>query len=125
MASGSSRHSRAEATIRTDAVLIKGEAVECRNEPFYIELRHNGERISKPVGSSPRTALEALQVQRALLAGKFEDAEISDENGAGHDILIHDILIKDACGSISSTSEVCGAHTPSTELARRHRLRLS
>ncbi|HKR27774.1 MAG TPA: hypothetical protein VJS11_09965 [Acidobacteriaceae bacterium] len=75
---------------RPETVLIAGEAVRSTAGTFYIEWRENGRRIQKPVGRSPRAALDAWRAEMARLGGGDGDEpvdvpadEVSIEKAAG------------------------------------------
>jgi hypothetical protein len=44
---------------------------------FYLQWRENGVRRTRPVGTSPREALDAWQLQSGVLAGEIDAPEES------------------------------------------------
>jgi hypothetical protein len=62
-------------------VLINGQPSHSREGTFSLEWRENGERIQKPIGASPREALDAWRVKCGVLA----DPEASLAEGQSSD----------------------------------------
>jgi integrase len=61
---------------RPEAVLIDGQAVKGTTGTFYLDYRdENGKRIQRPVGTSPREALDEWNKQKAIHDGTIEPPE--------------------------------------------------
>ena len=56
-------------------VVIDGEPISSKGGTFYLDWREGGKRRTRPVGTSPREALDAWQLQSGLLSGDVEPAE--------------------------------------------------
>jgi integrase/recombinase XerD len=56
-------------------ILVNGEAVSSKGGTFYLDWRENGKRLTRPVGTTPREALDAWQLQSGVLAGEIEAPE--------------------------------------------------
>jgi integrase/recombinase XerD len=77
-------------------VLIDGEPVSSKGGIFYLEWRENGKRRTRPVGSSPREALDAWQLQCGVRIGEIEpeeDPAKDDGKGLTIDDAIHKYLV--------------------------------
>lgn len=64
-------------------VLIDGEPVSSKGGIFYLDWREDGKRRTRPVGSSPREALDAWQFQSDIQAGEIEPEEEPADSGKG------------------------------------------
>ncbi len=64
-------------------VLIDGEPVRSKGGIFYLDWREDGKRRTRPVGSSPREALDAWQLQSGVRAGEIEPEEEPVDAGKG------------------------------------------
>jgi hypothetical protein len=64
-------------------VLINGEPVSSKGGIFYLDWRENGKRRTRPVGSSPREALDAGQLQSGIRAGEIEPEDEPVETAKG------------------------------------------
>ncbi len=64
-------------------VLIDGEPVSSKGGIFYLDWRENGKRRTRPVGDSPREALDAWQLQSGIRAGEIEPEEEPVESAKG------------------------------------------
>ena len=62
-------------------VLIDGEPVSSKGGVFYLDWREDGKRRTRPVGSSPREALDAWHLQCGLSNGDIEPEDESGQNG--------------------------------------------
>jgi integrase/recombinase XerD len=74
-------------------VLINGEPVSSKGGIFYLDWRENGKRRTRQVGSSPREALDAWQLQSGIRAGEIESEE-EPEKEAGKGLTIDDAINK-------------------------------
>jgi hypothetical protein len=50
---------------KPEVVLIDGKPIKGTTGTFYLQWRENGVRRTRPVGSTPREALDAWQLQYA------------------------------------------------------------
>jgi len=62
-------------------VLINGEPVSSKGGTFYLDWREGGKRLTRPVGNSPREALDAWQLQCGLSNGDVEPEDEHAQNG--------------------------------------------
>lgn len=60
---------------KPELVMIEGKPRRGTSGTFYLQWRENGVRRTRPVGSSPREALDAWQLQSGILAGDIEAPE--------------------------------------------------
>jgi len=60
---------------RPELVIIEGKPRRGTSGTFYLQWRENGVRRTRPVGTSPREALDAWQLQSGILAGDIEAPE--------------------------------------------------
>lgn len=60
---------------RPETVIVGGQAVQGTTGTYYVEWRENGKRVQKPVGTSPREALDAWRTRIAILDGAIEAPE--------------------------------------------------
>jgi hypothetical protein len=56
-------------------VLIEGKPRRSTDGTFYLDWRENGKRLTRPVGTSPREALDAWQLHSGILSGEAEAPE--------------------------------------------------
>lgn len=52
---------------RPDHVLIDAKPERSKGGTFYLEWREDGKRKTRPVGTTPREALNAWQLQTSIL----------------------------------------------------------
>jgi integrase/recombinase XerD len=64
---------------KPEVVLIDGKPIKGTTGTFYLQWRENGVRRTRPVGSSPREALDAWQLQSGILKGEIEPPEEEEE----------------------------------------------
>lgn len=62
-------------------VLIGGEPANAKGGVFYLDWREDGKRRTRPVGNSPREALDAWHLQCGLSNGDIESEDESGQNG--------------------------------------------
>ena len=55
---------------------------------FYLQWRENGVRRTRPVGTSPREALDAWQLHSGILVGEIEGPEEEAAPKAGRSMTI-------------------------------------
>ena len=67
-------------------VLIDGKVVSSKGGVFYLDWRDDGKRRTRPVGSSPRQALDAWHLQCGIRIGEIEPEEEPDDSGKGFSI---------------------------------------
>lgn len=60
---------------KPELVIIDGKPRRGTAGTFYLQWRENGVRRTRPVGTSPRQALDAWQLQSGILAGDIEEPE--------------------------------------------------
>jgi integrase len=60
---------------KPELVLIEGKPRRGTSGTFYLQWRENGVRRTRPVGTSPREALDAWQLQSGILSGDIEAPE--------------------------------------------------
>jgi integrase len=60
---------------RPELVIIDGKPRRSTGGTFYLDWRENGKRRTRPVGTSPREALDAWQLHSGILAGDIEPPE--------------------------------------------------
>jgi integrase len=65
---------------RPEAVNIGGKTVKGTTGTYYVEWREHGKRVQKPVGRSPREALDAWRTRNAILEGAIEAPEETDDS---------------------------------------------
>lgn len=102
---------------RPQLVLINERPVSSKGGTFYLEWRENGKRKTRPVGTSPRDALSAWQLQMNVLSGNIEAPEevlddLAGKAGATIDVAISRYLL-----------EVKATKSPATLLAYSKDLR--
>jgi len=64
-------------------VLIDGKVVSSKGGVFYLDWREEGKRRTRPVGSSPRGALEAWRLQSGIRTGEIQPEDEPDDSGKG------------------------------------------
>ena len=57
---------------RPEVVLIDGKPERSKGGTFYLEWREDSKRKTRPVGTAPREALNAWQLQTSILFGTAE-----------------------------------------------------
>ncbi|MGA8086056.1 MAG: hypothetical protein WCA10_02045 [Terracidiphilus sp.] len=57
-------------------VIIDGKARRSTSGTFYLDWRENGQRRTRSVGTSPREALDAWQLQSGIFAGEISERRI-------------------------------------------------
>src|ERR1019366_7370326 len=72
---------------RPELVLIDGKPERSKGGTFYLEWRENGKRKTRPVGTAPREALNAWQLQTSILSGAVESPEESLDDPAGKTVV--------------------------------------
>jgi len=60
---------------KPELVIIDGKPRRSTGGTFYLDWRENGKRRTRPVGTSPREALDAWQLHSGILAGDIEPPE--------------------------------------------------
>jgi integrase len=60
---------------KPELVMIEGKPRRSTTGTFYLQWRENGVRRTRPIGTSPREALDAWQLQSGILAGEIEAPE--------------------------------------------------
>jgi len=60
---------------KPELVMIEGKPRRSTTGTFYLQWRENGVRRTRPVGTTPREALDAWQLQSGILAGEIEAPE--------------------------------------------------
>ncbi len=60
---------------RPELVLIGGKPERSKGGTFYLEWREDGKRKTRPVGTTPREALNAWQLQTSIFSGAVEPPE--------------------------------------------------
>lgn len=60
---------------KPELVIVEGKPRRGTAGTFYLQWRENGVRRTRPVGTSPREALDAWQLQSGILAGDIEEPE--------------------------------------------------
>lgn len=60
---------------KPELVMIDGKPRRSTGGTFYLQWRENGVRRTRPVGTSPREALDAWQLQSGILTGEIEAPE--------------------------------------------------
>jgi integrase/recombinase XerD len=60
---------------KPELVMIEGKPRRSTAGTFYLQWRENGVRRTRPVGTSPREALDAWQLQSGVLAGEIDAPE--------------------------------------------------
>ena len=58
-----------------ELVLIDDKPASSKGGTFYLEWREDGKRKTRPLGTSPREALNAWQLQSSILSGTVEYAD--------------------------------------------------
>ena len=60
---------------KPELVIIDGKPRRSTGGTFHLDWRENGQRRTRPVGTSPREALDAWQLQSGIFAGEIEAPE--------------------------------------------------
>lgn len=60
---------------KPELVMIEGKPHRATGGTFYLQWRENGVRRTRPVGTSPREALDAWQLHSGILSGEIEEPE--------------------------------------------------
>ena len=60
---------------KPELVIIDGKPRRSTGGTFYLDWRENGQRRTRSVGTSPREALDAWQLQSGIFAGEIEAPE--------------------------------------------------
>ena len=68
---------------RPELVLIDGKPERSKGGTFYLEWREDGKRKTRPVGTTPREALNAWQLQTSIFSGTVEPPEEPMDDPAG------------------------------------------
>lgn len=60
---------------KPELVIIEGKPRRGTSGTFYLDWRENGKRRTRPVGNSPREALDAWRLHAGILAGEIDPPE--------------------------------------------------
>lgn len=60
---------------KPELVVIDGKARRSTSGTFYLDWREDGKRRTRPVGTTPREALDAWQLQSGIFSGEIEAPE--------------------------------------------------
>jgi integrase len=77
-------------------VLVSGVPVSSKGGTFYLDWREGGKRLTRPVGTSPREALDAWQLQSGIFSGEIEPPEepVKGDKGLTIDNAIEKYLVE-------------------------------
>jgi integrase len=64
-------------------VIVNGEPVSSKGGTFYLDWREDGKRRTRPVGTTPREALDAWLLQSGIHGGEIEPEEEPVKTGKG------------------------------------------
>jgi hypothetical protein len=88
---------------RPELVLIDGKPEPSKGGTFYLEWRENGKRKTRPVGTAPREALNAWQLQTSILSGAVEPSEEWLDDPAGRIVVTIDNAIERYLREVKAT----------------------
>ena len=73
---------------RPELVIVEGQPRRGTSGTFYLQRRENGVHRTRPVGTSPREALDAWQLHSGILVGEIEGPEEEAAPKAGRSMTI-------------------------------------
>jgi integrase len=74
-------------------VLVNGEPVSSKGGTFYLDWREDGKRRTRRVGTTPREALDAWQLQSGIRTGEIEAPDEPERDGLTIDQGIENYLV--------------------------------
>lgn len=107
---------------RPELVLIDGKPERSKGGTFYLEWRENGKRKTRPVGTAPREALNAWQLQTSILSGAVEPPEEWLDDPAGKTVVTIDNAIERYIREVKATKSeaTLTAYTHDLRWFRKH-----